>query len=905
MNGISQQIYSAINIINQNIICNMFVKIKLYLYMLLYFFFYFCECMSSFHFRYNHAVIVWKELFINCEPKADNMKSDYYWNFDDSVMTAIQMAKSVARDNAQGQYFPAHLIKGLLHHDVGIREFLKAKNKDIAYFEEWADIRIDEFPVSGKVAEISYSPEVARVFDESDRIRARIGWPQITPLCLLAALAKPGIAYSVNQLKSFPVRENEIFDELLEGGIVDDGGRTEQSCSTGTATFSTKSESALYKYCVDLTQQAIEGKIRPIVCRDNELRLMMQILGRHGKPNVMITGDSGVGKTALVEGLAWAIANRKVPSFLQETAIFELDMGMLIAGASYKGEVEDRLKNIIRDLRNMDKAILFIDELHTLIDSRQGNVGSVSVLRPELAKGNITIIGVTTSDEYRKAIEPDQAFNRCFEELKLAEPDEASAVSMVSSLMDTYMGFHGLSISGQAVTESVRLAKRYVKDRCLPDSALDLIDRTFSAVKLMNETAGVGLASLQEELHKINPNGNKEQNEESGALSALRNFYFKMREILNPALVGMLSGEVDVASETDTGIIYGYLEQLLSEMAGQMKNPVLEIGVQEVAAVVSDKTGIPLGKLQSREKERLLNMENMLRERVVGQDHALKSLVDAILESRSGLNKPGQPIGSFFFLGPTGTGKTELAKALAEALFNDEKAMIRFDMSEFKEEHSAALLYGAPPGYVGYEEGGLLVNKIRQSPYSVVLFDEIEKAHSSVYDIFLQIMDEGKLHDRLGKEGDFSNAIVLFTSNVGSEWLADQINQGHYPTTTQLMEVMARYFRPEFLARLSEIVPFSPISDDILLKIFNIQFRNFSKLLEKQNMGIVLTDEVRSMLARKGFDPRYGARQVSGMIRTYLRRPISRLIIEGRLEPGKTLSVELGENEELVWNIES
>lgn len=837
------------------------------------------------------------------------MKSDS-WNFDDSTTTAIQMAKSLARDNAHGQYFPAHLVKGLLHHDVGIREFLKAKNKDIAYLEEWADIRIEEIPVVGKVGDISYSPEVARAFDESDRIRARIGWPQITPLCLLAALAVPGVAYSVNQLKSFPIRENEILDELLgESGCVD--FITNNQLHVSDVLSIAKSESSLYKYCVDITQKAVEGKIRPIVCRENELRLMMQILGRHGKPNVIITGDAGVGKTALVEGLAWVIANGKVPSFLQNTTIFELDMGMLIAGASYKGEVEDRLKNIIRDLHNKDKTILFIDELHTLIDSRQGNGGAASVLRPELSKGNITVIGVTTSDEYRKVIEPDHAFNRCFEQLKLSEPDESLAIAMVSSLMDTYMGFHGLSISSQAVAESVRLAKRYVKDRCLPDSALDLIDRTFSAVKLMNETAVDGLLLLQDELYRLNPDalrpvseGCSERMSEEDLLLQLRKFYFKMREALSPALSGMLSEELEVGRVTDTAVIYRYLEQELLRMIDLLKNPVKEIGIQEVAAVVSDKTGIPLGKLQSREKERLLNMENLLRERVVGQDHALKSLVDAILESRSGLNKPGQPIGSFFFLGPTGTGKTELAKALAEVLFNDEKAMIRFDMSEFKEEHSAALLYGAPPGYVGYEEGGLLVNKIRQSPYSVVLFDEIEKAHSSVYDIFLQIMDEGKLHDRLGKEGDFSNAIVLFTSNVGSEWLASQIEQGNFPTTTQLMEVMSSYFRPEFLARLSEIVPFSPISDDILLKIFDIQFHNFEKLLEKQNIKIILTDDVRFWLAHKGFDPRYGARQVSGMIRTYLRRPISRLIIEGKLEPDKTLSVRLGENEELVWDIQ-
>lgn len=583
--------------------------------------------------------------------------------------------------------------------------------------------------------------------------------------------------------------------------------------------------------------------------------------------------------------------------------IFELNTGTLIAGASYKGEIEDRLKNIIRDLRKMDKAILFIDDLHTLIDSKQGNNGAASVLKPELVKGNISMIGVTTSDEYRKVIEPDQTFNRCFEELKLTEPDEESALNMVLSQMDTYIQFHGLGISNQAVAESVRLAKRYVQDRCLPDSSLDLIDRTFSAVKLMNETVIGELSSLHKELGKVHLNDDSE--EEMYQLSILRRIFCKMRDALYPALADKVSHELDVESETDIKIIYDYLEREFSGLLEFLKNPTKEIGIQEIAAVISDKTGIPLGKLQSKEKERLLNMENMLRKRVVGQDHALKSLTDAILESRSGLNKPGQPIGSFFFLGPTGTGKTELAKALAEALFNDEKAMIRFDMSEFKEEHSAALLYGAPPGYVGYEEGGLLVNKIRQSPYSVVLFDEIEKAHSSVYDIFLQIMDEGKLHDRLGKEGDFSNAIILFTSNVGSEWLAEQFKLGHFPDTAQLMEVMARYFRPEFLARLSEIVPFSPINENILLQIFDIQFRNFSKLLEKQNIRIVLTDDARYMLAHKGFDPRYGARQVSGMIRTYLRRPISRLIIEGKLDSGKTLSVGLGNNEQLTWSIES
>lgn len=639
-----------------------------------------------------------------------------------------------------------------------------------------------------------------------------------------------------------------------------------------------------------------------IVCRENETRMMIETLGRKGKPNVLITGDSGVGKTAIVEGLARAIVNDKVPSYLKGAVVLELDTGALIAGASYKGEAEDRLKNLIRELRKVDKAILFIDEIHTLLDPKQGNSGIASILKPELDRGELTVIGITTAEEYRKIIEPDHAFNRCFEELKINEPDIPSAVLMIESVLSTYTDFHGLEVTEEAIPECVRLAKRYVKDRRLPDSAIDLLDRTLSAVKLINETSKECIEELSTAL---NEQEKKAGEDDDTKLKELKGIYRSMQNRLSPVLLGMITEDTQPENYDTSEELSDYLKQKIETLRSFLSEPIEKVGSQEVAAVVSYKTGIPLGKLQSEEKERLLNMENILRKRVVGQDNALKALTDAILESRSGLNKAGQPIGSFFFLGPTGTGKTELAKALAEALFNDEKAMIRFDMSEFKEEHSAALLYGAPPGYVGYEEGGLLVNKIRRQPYSVVLFDEIEKAHPSVYDIFLQIMDEGKLHDRLGKEGDFSNSIVLFTSNVGSEWLANQLAEGKNPTTTQLMEVMGRYFRPEFLARLSEIVPFSPIGEDILLMIFDIQFRNVSNLLEKQGISILLTEEVKKYLAHKGFDPKYGARQVAGVIRNYLRRPISRLIISGKLSKGDVLKVGIGESEELIWDIEN
>ena len=827
------------------------------------------------------------------------MENDFINNLSESVKIAIRIAKSIAREYANDCYTPSHLLKALMHKEVGLQGFIQSLGKDTGYIEDWAEVRIEEVPRSGKTSEIMADKQIANVFEEADMVRLKLGLLEINPICVLAALAKPGTAYSITQLKSFPIKEEEILSSVVDSqdiahdiavGMPTPGGEN------GTAT------AALYKYCIDKTSEIRENEMHEIVCRENETRMMTETLGRKGKPNVLITGDSGVGKTAIVEGLARAIVNDKVPSFLKGAVILELDTGALIAGASYKGEAEDRLKNLIKELRKVDKAILFIDEIHTLLDPKQGNSGIAGILKPELGKGDLTVIGVTTADEYRKIIEPDHAFSRRFEELKINEPDIPSAIMMMESVLSTYTDFHGLEVTEEAVPECVRLAKRYVKDRRLPDSAIDLLDRTLSAVKLINETSKECIEELSTAL---NEQEKKEDGDSDTKLKELQGIYRSMQNRLSPVLLGMITEDTHPENYDTPEELSGYLKQKIETLRSFLSEPIGKVGAQEVAAVVSYKTGIPLGKLQSEEKERLLNMENILRKRVVGQDNALKVLTDAILESRSGLNKAGQPIGSFFFLGPTGTGKTELAKALAEALFNDEKAMIRFDMSEFKEEHSAALLYGAPPGYVGYEEGGLLVNKIRRQPYSVVLFDEIEKAHPSVYDIFLQIMDEGKLHDRLGKEGDFSNSIVLFTSNVGSEWLANQLAEGKNPTTTQLMEVMGRYFRPEFLARLSEIVPFSPIGEDILLMIFDIQFRNVSNLLEKQGITILLTEDVKKYLAHKGFDPKYGARQVAGVIRNYLRRPISRLIISGKLSKGDVLKVGIGEDEELTWDIEN
>lgn len=818
-----------------------------------------------------------------------------FLNLNESVKTAIRIAQAVAREYGNEHFSPAHLLKGLMHREVGIQSFINYLGKDISYFDEWAEVRVDDYPKNGSPAEIIGDDSIPNVFEEADNVRIKLGLLEINPICVLAALAKPGIGFSLEQLKSFPIRENEILDIYLKG---------EEVMSSIAPAFHESSEvkglTSLHKYCIDKTAMALDQKLNDIVNREKEVRMMIEILGRHSKPNVMIIGGAGVGKTALVDGLARRVIDRNVPSYLENATIYELDTGNLIAGATYKGEIEDRLKNIIKEIRTLDRAILFIDEIHTLLDSKQGNAGAAAILKPEMSRGELTIIGATTIDEYRKLIEPDHAFNRRFEVLQIEEPDVDSAIRMVQSVVHAYANYHGLKVSDDAIGECVRLAKRYTKDRKLPDSAIDLLDRTMSATKMINETAGKDLLEFTKQLAAIEEE--KEVPKEK-AFKELQFVWFSMQNKLSPILLGILTDETNV-DELDTYEgLNAYIHKTLDTLRAFAKNKIDRVDAHEIAAVISNKTGIPIGKIQSQEKERLLMMGEMLARRVVGQDHAIQALVDAILESRSGLNKQGQPIGSFFFLGPTGTGKTELAKALAEALFNDEKAIIRFDMSEFKEEHSAALLYGAPPGYVGYEEGGLLVNKIRRQPYAVVLFDEIEKAHRSVYDIFLQIMDEGKLHDRLGKEGDFSNSLVIFTSNVGSDRLTEALNTGKTPTNAQVMEEMGRYFRPEFLARLSEIVPFSPINENMLLQIFNIQLRSLHAALEKQGIGLEIDETTRRLLANKGFTPKYGARQVAGVIRNHLRRPISRFIISGKITKGHQLSVAVNEQQELIWNV--
>jgi ATP-dependent Clp protease ATP-binding subunit ClpA len=825
------------------------------------------------------------------------MESDITIQFSDELKIAINIAQSLAKEYSHDKISPSHLLKALFHKDVGLGDFLLSLDKDIYYLEEWAEVRIESSPKAVRVVENPSGDDLFKaVLREADNIRIKLSRDKTDPVCVLAAICMPGVGFTHEQLKSFTLTSQEILDAVTSK--IDLQSAVGAQGISGTAKDKKTGTNAILKFCIDKNEQAIQKKLDPVVGRDSELRTIAEILGRRSKSNVMILGDPGVGKTALVNGFTQMIVEGKVPENLKAARIFELDFGSLIAGASYKGEVEDRLKSIIKEIQQFDKAILFVDEIHMLLDQQGGTAGSANLLKPELSRGNLTIIGTTAIDNYTKFIETDEAFDRQFEIVKIEEPDESKALRMLKEIIPAYENHHKLKASEEIISEAIRLSKRFLKERSLPDSAVDLIDHAMSGVRLMTDISSGKIEDLNHQLESLKP-----ESDENQRLSELEWFFSDLKNQISPILFSKLNEE-EVTAQFNSGTeIYEYCKKILAGLEEHAKNKVEALDKSDIGAIVSARTGIPLGKVQSKERDRLLNIEQHLKKRVVGQDHALKSIAEAILESRSGLNKAGQPIGSFFFLGPTGTGKTELAKSLSEFLFQDESFLTRFDMSEFKEEHSAALLYGAPPGYVGYEEGGLLVNKIRQKPYSVVLFDEIEKAHSSVFDIFLQILDEGKLHDRLGKEGDFSNAIILFTSNIGSQYIVDSFEKGEIPPSDKLMEIMSNHFRPEFLGRLTEIVPFAPISKENVVKIFDIHMKSLYKSLKDKGISLDMDQNVKEKLAMSGFSPRYGARPIVGIIRSQLRRPLSKMIIADEIRRGSAVKLTLGEDGNVVWNI--
>ncbi|HJD95797.1 MAG TPA: ATP-dependent Clp protease ATP-binding subunit [Bacteroides togonis] len=737
---------------------------------------------------------------------------------------------------------------------------------------------------------MDYSKEAITVMEEAEEYKEKFGFAECEPACILASLVTPGVGFTFEQLKTLPLTVSEIQNKI---GVSAHATNTSETGSRAGQTSSSKENGLISKYCIDKINEAKSGKLPIVIGFENEISVIFEILGRKTKSNLLITGESGVGKTSLINAFVRQLFDGHVPSFLSNAAAYELDLASIGADASYKGELEDRFKNLLREIKEQPNAILIIESIDKLFDKQNSLYGASSILKQELNKGNLLLLCTSSIDGYTKNIETDKEFVTKLEKITLEEPNADLCLRILKGALGTYSEYHHLNVDEPVMVDAIRLAKRYLTEKALPDSAFDLIDRTMALVKTMNDMSANDIASLQAELTQLTEQiGTKENGQ---MMTELEWLHYKLVNQISCILMAQLDADIEFSKIATAQERIDYLKKVLDQLAQMCQQKRTELDSSDLFAVVAKQTGIPLGKVQSKERDRLINAEATLKKRVVGQDHAVKIVLDAVFESRSGLNKKGQPMGSFFFLGPTGTGKTELSKALAAFLFEDESALIRFDMSEFKEEHSVALLYGAPPGYVGYEEGGLLVNKIRQKPYSVVLFDEIEKAHKSVFDLFLQILDEGKLHDRLGRVGDFSNALILFTSNIGSQFIVDSFNKGTIPQNNDLMDIMQNYFRPEFLGRLTEIVPFSPITEETVTRIFDIHLKGLLKLLEEQDIKLNISQETKRDIAMMGFNPQYGARPVIGIIRKELRHPLSKLIISGKIKSGDTVEVRMKE----------
>ena len=734
------------------------------------------------------------------------------------------IANSFAEDYCSDAIYPAHLFKAILHKEMGLVHFIESElDKDYYYLQDWADVQMQLAPRAVRpMRDLELSDESVAVIDQADDYKVKFNLDDTTAVCVLAALVTPGVGFSFDQLKTLPLTPSDISAKM--GGGVNVEAPYMEGAELKKSTPAKGGKGAIAKYCTDKTAIARAGNLDNVVGFEKEIGIIYEILGRKTKANLLITGESGVGKTSLVNGFVRELAADKVPGFLSGAIAYELETATLGGDAQYKGEVEDRFKSVIDEIEAQPNAVLIIEKIDKLFDKQGALFGCSTLLKNELSKGRLQLLCTSSIDGFTKNIETDKEMTSNLEKITVEEPTTEQTMEILKGIMPAYEEYHGLTLDEAVLTESIRLAKRYLTEKCLPASAIDLIDRTMAHVKVENDL------------------GDEEQRH-------------------------------------------------------------TELKTDDLTAVVAKQTGVPMGKVQTGEREHLMGGEEALKKRVVGQDHAVKKVLDAVYEARSGLSKKGQPMGSFFFLGPTGTGKTELSKALAEFLFGDESALLRFDMSEFKEEHSVALLYGAPPGYVGYEEGGLLVNKIRQTPYSVVLFDEIEKAHKSVFDLFLQILDEGKLHDRLGRVGDFSNALILFTSNIGAQTIVAKFNSGQIPENNELMDIMQGFFRPEFLARLTEIVPFSPITDKTVTAIFDIHMKGLLKLLAEQDITLELTPEARETIALRGYNQQYGARPVIGVIRKELRHPISKMMIAGKVKAGDHITVGVDKDGKATFDV--
>ena len=839
----------------------------------------------------------------------------------------IQSAQSMALREGHQQFTPEHILKCLLDDQQGLSSNLIEQAGGSARDAlVQTEISLSKLPkVQGTGAgQLYLAPTTARIFDNAEKIAQKAGDSFVTVERMLLALAMEKSSEAGKILANCgvtPQKLNAVIDDLRKGRLADN--------PSAENTYE-----ALKKYARDLTEAARAGKLDPVIGRDEEIRRTIQVLSRRTKNNPVLIGEPGVGKTAIVEGLARRIVEGDVPESLQDKKLLALDMGALIAGAKYRGEFEERLKSVLSEVTAAEGGIiLFIDEMHTLVGAGKGEgaMDASNLLKPALARGELHCVGATTLDEYRKHVEKDAALARRFQPVFVSEPSVEDTVSILRGLKEKYEVHHGVRIADAAIVAAATLSNRYISDRFLPDKAIDLVDEAAARLRMQVDSKPEELDELdrrivqlrieQEALKKETDRASRDRLEklvvelgeleekargltakwkaEKEKLGTSQRIKEEIEKARNELAIAQRNGDYAEAGRIAYGVLPSLESQLSAAETRDDQTSLVDevVNAEDIAQVVSRWTGVPVDRMLEGEKEKLLHMEQQLSSQVVGQKEAVRAVSTAVRRARAGLQDPNRPIGSFMFLGPTGVGKTELTKALAGFLFDDESALLRVDMSEYMEKHAVARLIGAPPGYVGYEEGGALTEAVRRRPYQVILFDEIEKAHPDVFNILLQVLDDGRLTDGQGRTVDFRNALIIMTSNLGAEYLVAQKDEDDLKSVeTQVMQMVRAHFRPEFLNRIDEVILFHRLRREDMNAIVDIQFRRLEKLLEDRKINLILEPRARTWLGDKGYDPAYGARPLKRVIQKNVQDPLAEMILAGEVADGETvtLSAERG-----------